>query len=173
VNCRALLLHSVQRVQGCDAVSVVFVHPLHVIIDPAGRFANLLDLLPDGFGENGVFGAACTCSARAIVSTLFWRLAMNFVASRPPGGARGLILGPGCVRFGLAANLRGRRRGGISGPVGVFSGPAGVGFGRLGSVVASPPGDAVRLSSVDGVSLVPYSSPTSACMSACRFEAGA
>jgi hypothetical protein len=52
----------VQQVQGCDAVGVGFVHPLHVIIDPAGRFANLLDLLLDGFGEDQVFGAPCVCS---------------------------------------------------------------------------------------------------------------
>jgi hypothetical protein len=63
VDCRAPLLHNVHQVQGCDAVGVGFVHPLHVIIDPAGRFANLLDLLLDGFGEDRVFGAPCACSA--------------------------------------------------------------------------------------------------------------
>jgi hypothetical protein len=139
VDCRAPLLHSVQQVQGCDAVGVGFVHPLHVIVDPAGRFANLLDLLPDGFGEDRVFGAPCACSAGQ-VSTFFWRLAMNSVASRPLGGARGLIVGPGGVRFGLAATSVAAGGVGLGGPVGVFSGPAGVGFGRLSSVVESPPG---------------------------------
>jgi hypothetical protein len=60
---------------------------------------------------------------------------MNSVASRPPGGARGLILGPGGVRFGLAATSVAAGGLGLGGPVGVFSGPAGVGVGRLGSVV--------------------------------------
>jgi hypothetical protein len=60
VDCRAPLLHTVQQVQGRDAVGVGFVHPLHmVIIDPAGRLADLLDLFPDGLGENRVLGAAC------------------------------------------------------------------------------------------------------------------
>jgi hypothetical protein len=99
---------------------------------------------------------------------------MNSIASRPPGGAWGLVLGPGGVRLGLATTSVAACGVGLGGPVGVFSGPAGVGFARLGPKVEPPRGDAARLSSVDGVSLVPYSFPTSACfVSAFRFEAGA
>jgi hypothetical protein len=62
VDCRAPFLHTVQQVQGGNAVGVGFVNPFHMVIDSAGRLADLLDLLPDGFGENRVFGAACACS---------------------------------------------------------------------------------------------------------------
>jgi hypothetical protein len=54
VDCRAPLLHTVQQVQGRDAVGVGFVHPLHMVIDPADRLADLLDLLLVGLGENRV-----------------------------------------------------------------------------------------------------------------------
>jgi hypothetical protein len=47
VDCRASLLHSVQQVQGSDAVGVGFVHPLHVIIDSAGhdRYVHFFTIL--------------------------------------------------------------------------------------------------------------------------------
>jgi hypothetical protein len=65
---------------------------------------------------------------------------MNSVASRPPRSARGLVLWPGGVRFRLATTSVVACGVGLGGPFGVVSGPAQVGFGRLGSVVESPRG---------------------------------
>jgi hypothetical protein len=56
---------------------------------------------------------------------------MNSAASRPPEGARGLVLGPGGVRFGLATSVVACGVG-LGGPFGVVSGPAGRGgFWRI------------------------------------------
>jgi hypothetical protein len=65
-----------------------------------------------------------------------------------------MVFAPGGVGFGLATTSVAARGAGLGGLVGVFSGPAGMGFARFGSVVEAPPGDAARLSSVGGVLLL-------------------
>jgi hypothetical protein len=50
-----------------------------MVIDPPGRLANLLNLLPVKTESLELRAHA----ARAMVSTVFWRLAMNSVASWP------------------------------------------------------------------------------------------
>jgi hypothetical protein len=139
VDCRAPLLHTVQQVQGCDAVGVGFVHPLHLIIDPAGRFANLLDLLPDGFGEDRVFGAPCACSAGYSVYRLL-EVGHELRRQQAPGRRTGVDLGTRRCKVRASGNLRGRRRGGVRWSRWVLLGASRGGFWSLGFSRRVPPG---------------------------------
>jgi hypothetical protein len=85
VDCRVPLLYQCAAGLGLRrAGRVGFVHLLHMIIDPLGRLANLLNLLPDGLGENRTLGAACACSPGYGVYPLLEVGHMNSVASWPP-----------------------------------------------------------------------------------------
>jgi hypothetical protein len=142
VDCRAPLLHTVQQVQGRDAVGVGFVYPLHMVIDPAGCLADLLDLLPDGLGENRVLGAACACSPGHGVYRL---LEVGHELSRQqaaPGRRTGVGLGARRCKVRASDNLGGRLWGGVRWPrwglLGASRGGS-LGFsGRVPSVGRSP-----------------------------------